>query len=279
MTGIPPRSISASSASRVVPGTSVTIARDEPASALKSVDLPAFGRPRIATRQPAESRRPGPVAGGEPVERELGRLEARGDAGVDGLTRVLREVDRGREAGGRADEVLAHRSQAPRERALEARERRPRGPGRSRVDQLAHGLGAHQVDLAGPERALGELPRPRRPRSGRHGGGDHARDDRGTAVDRDLGDVLAREGGGTGEDRDEGAVDRLPVRGAQLGESRTARRERRGERGRERAEDAARVGTGDADQRDRGAPERSRERDDRVEGRRVGERHGTKSKQ
>ena len=57
-TGMPRTSAVACSVSRVVPGTSVTMARALPTSALKSVDFPALGRPTIATRQPAERSRP-----------------------------------------------------------------------------------------------------------------------------------------------------------------------------------------------------------------------------
>ena len=45
-------------ASRVVPGISVTIARSVPSSALKSDDLPAFGRPAITSKAPSRSRSP-----------------------------------------------------------------------------------------------------------------------------------------------------------------------------------------------------------------------------
>ena len=45
VTGMPPTSTRSVSTSRVVPGTSVTIARAAPTSALNRLDLPAFGRP------------------------------------------------------------------------------------------------------------------------------------------------------------------------------------------------------------------------------------------
>ena len=46
------------SVSRVVPGTSVTMARSPPTSALSSVLLPAFGLPASTTRSPSSSMRP-----------------------------------------------------------------------------------------------------------------------------------------------------------------------------------------------------------------------------
>ncbi len=46
----PPRSSTVSTASRVVPGISLTSTRSRPRSALTRLDLPTFGRPRIATR-------------------------------------------------------------------------------------------------------------------------------------------------------------------------------------------------------------------------------------
>src|SRR6476469_3674308 len=45
-----PRTSTVSIESRVVPGTSETITRSSPSSAFRRLDLPTFGRPRIATR-------------------------------------------------------------------------------------------------------------------------------------------------------------------------------------------------------------------------------------
>src|SRR5213078_4488570 len=45
-----PRRKTVSIASRVVPGWSETITRSSPSSAFSRLDLPTFGRPRIATR-------------------------------------------------------------------------------------------------------------------------------------------------------------------------------------------------------------------------------------
>ncbi len=47
-----------STVSRVVPATSVTIARSYPSNLLNRDDLPALGRPAIATRAPSCRRRP-----------------------------------------------------------------------------------------------------------------------------------------------------------------------------------------------------------------------------
>ena len=44
--------------SRVVPGTSVTIARSAPSNRLSTLDLPALGFPTIAARAPSRARRP-----------------------------------------------------------------------------------------------------------------------------------------------------------------------------------------------------------------------------
>ena len=74
-----PRSSSVSIESRVVPGTSETIVRSAPIKALKSDDLPTFGRPRIATRiasSPGE-RRAGAVLfelGDDEVEQVAGAV-------------------------------------------------------------------------------------------------------------------------------------------------------------------------------------------------------------
>ena len=50
-------------ASRVVPGTSETITRSSPSSAFRRLDLPTFGRPRIATRIASSPTSCGPLPG------------------------------------------------------------------------------------------------------------------------------------------------------------------------------------------------------------------------
>ena len=50
-------------ASRVVPGTSETITRSSPRSAFRRLDLPTFGRPRIATRIASSPTAVGPLPG------------------------------------------------------------------------------------------------------------------------------------------------------------------------------------------------------------------------
>ena len=54
-TGAPHISSVSSSVSRVVPGMEVTIARSVPMSALKRLDLPAFGAPNMATNAPSRN--------------------------------------------------------------------------------------------------------------------------------------------------------------------------------------------------------------------------------
>jgi hypothetical protein len=54
--------------SRVVPGTSVTIARSAPSSALKRLDLPVFGRPAITTCAPSRMMRPAMRVGQQRIE-------------------------------------------------------------------------------------------------------------------------------------------------------------------------------------------------------------------
>src|SRR2546426_4954491 len=56
--GNPSITAPASMASRVVPGTSVTIARSRPRSALKSDDFPALGRPAMTSSAPSRNRSP-----------------------------------------------------------------------------------------------------------------------------------------------------------------------------------------------------------------------------
>ena len=59
----PSRSNSVSIASRVVPGTSDTITRSSPRIAFSRLDLPTFGRPRIATRIASSPTCDGPAPG------------------------------------------------------------------------------------------------------------------------------------------------------------------------------------------------------------------------
>ena len=68
----PSRSTASVTRSRVVPGTSVTIARDAPASALNRLDLPTFGSPTIATCSPSRISRPRRAS----AEQRVGPLRA-----------------------------------------------------------------------------------------------------------------------------------------------------------------------------------------------------------
>ena len=65
----PSRSTISVTRSRVVPGTSVTIARDAPTSALNRLDLPTFGWPTIATCSPSRTSRPRARVGEQRVDR------------------------------------------------------------------------------------------------------------------------------------------------------------------------------------------------------------------
>ena len=58
-----PRWSTVSIASRVVPGTSETITRSSPSKALSRLDLPTFGRPRMATRIASSPTSCGPLPG------------------------------------------------------------------------------------------------------------------------------------------------------------------------------------------------------------------------
>ena len=56
--GMPATLISSSMMSRVVPGTSVTMARSMPRRALRRLDLPTFGRPTMTVLTPSRRMRP-----------------------------------------------------------------------------------------------------------------------------------------------------------------------------------------------------------------------------
>ena len=61
ITSWPPRSMATSRTSLVVPGSSVTMATSDFASALSRLDFPAFGGPASATRKPSRMMRPRPT--------------------------------------------------------------------------------------------------------------------------------------------------------------------------------------------------------------------------
>ena len=183
--------------SRVVPGTSVTMARSAPTSALNRLDLPTLGRPAITTVAPSRIKRPRARVGEQRVDRGHDR---RVDA--DWRRPTARRSDNPRpgkssDASSRAMRSNSSASMcgdARGQRAVELIERHARLQRRGRVDQIGHRLGLHQIALAVEERAQRELARLGEPRAGAHGRAHDAVEQDRAAVRADLDDVLAGVG-------------------------------------------------------------------------------------
>ena len=171
-TGTPSRFTSSSRVSRVVPARGVTIARSRVSSRLNSEDLPTLGRPTMASDAPSRTMRP--------VWKPSSRVRHESQRAVDDPAQLLprqvrfrfvHELDRGLAPGDALLQGFAQRGEPLRQRPLGLGEGDPRLVQRARLDQVAHRLGASQVDPAVPHRAVGELAgaRRRRPRVHRRG--------------------------------------------------------------------------------------------------------------
>ena len=161
---MPSRSSCSSSVSRVVPATSVTMARSRASSRLNSDDLPALGRPTM-TSVGAVAHQP---AGAEAVQQLPARGLARraiaaaklpgGQVGLGLVHELHRRL-------GPRDPLLQRLAQRPdplRDRALGLGEGDPGLVQRPRAHQVADRLGAGQVQPAVAQRSVGELAGPGR---------------------------------------------------------------------------------------------------------------------
>ena len=81
--------------SRVVPGTSVTIARAVPTSALNRLDLPTLGSPTIATWRPSRTTRPRARGGEQCLSPHENAVDGRRDrTRLDEVITLVGKVDR-----------------------------------------------------------------------------------------------------------------------------------------------------------------------------------------
>ena len=194
VTGSPPISIVSRTMSRVVPGIGVTIARSLPTSRLSSVDLPAFGRPRITALKPARRRAAAAVRlrHRRDVAQRVTRSAPRFVAG-DELVALFREIERRLQPRDHVEQRLPDRRRLPAQHPFEIRQRQLRLQRRARVDQIRDRLRLHEIELAVEHRALGELARLRHPRAERHARRDHPLDEQRIAVQRQLDEIVAGE--------------------------------------------------------------------------------------
>mmetsp|Transcript_5791 Transcript_5791/g.17338 ORF Transcript_5791/g.17338 Transcript_5791/m.17338 type:complete len:313 (+) Transcript_5791:87-1025(+) len=86
-TGMPPSCSDTVTTSRVVPSIGETIAASRRASRLRSEDLPAFGRPRIATRTPSRTASPRPPSSSSAsISRRISRISPTADESAASVT-------------------------------------------------------------------------------------------------------------------------------------------------------------------------------------------------
>ena len=190
----PSRRMVSRSTSRVVPGTSVTMARSLPASAFSSELLPAFGGPTITACRPSRSLRPRSASASSCVRFACAccksfphRCAAQRVQGFVG------EIDRRFHMHAQRRQAVGECIDASREHALQRASRRAR---RARVgsgDQVGDGLGLGQVEAIVEEGALAEFARPRRPRAQRAGACDQLLQHHRAAVRLQFDHVFAGE--------------------------------------------------------------------------------------
>ena len=190
------RSSSASIASRVVPGSSVTIARSTPRSALNRLDFPAFGRPAITVSAPSRSNSPSGAW----------RSSASSSAARSAAATATRSGATGPSSSSGKSMSYASRASisSTAARRLSIRRDRPRSRANSaaspirveRASMRSSGrLGLDEVELPVQVGAAGELAGLGRAGAGRAGGVEQQRGHHGATVAGDLQHVLARERG------------------------------------------------------------------------------------
>ena len=161
-------SIASVTRSRVVPGTSVTIARDAPASALNRLDLPDV---RLADDRDLQTFANQPAAArvaeqrGRALEQIVDRRRQR--ARLDEVITLVRKIDRRLEPRDQIEQRRVDRGDGARQRAVELIERRARLQRRRppRSDR-ATASACVQIDPPVQKRAQRELARLGEPRAG-----------------------------------------------------------------------------------------------------------------
>jgi hypothetical protein len=218
---------------------------------LNRVDLPALGRPRIATREPGQSG----DGGFEPRERSRRQR----------LPHVLGEIDRRGESGRRRAEILSGLRQAARDRPLESADGKARGRLGPRLDQVPDRFGFQKIHLPEQEGPFRELSGTGRARAGGDQSVEHLPGQDRAAVDRQLRGVLSRRGRRCREERREALIDGLAPgipKGNEIG---IARLDSLREPASHFAQDREALPSGNSQQRQRRSSHRGRQRRDRVE--------------
>ena len=217
--------------SRVVPGTSVTIARCAPTSALNRLDLPTFGWPTIATCSTLANQPAAPRVAEQRVDRaRRSRRSRRATAPARRSDSPRRENRPSLEP---RDQIEQRRVDLARSRAsacLQLIERRARLQRRHRVDQIGDRFGLRQIDAAVQKRAQRELAGLGEPRAARIAAATIASQHDRAAVRADLDDVFAGVRCGRGKVRDDDVIDRDRVRPREIGRERRVPRLERARR-------------------------------------------------
>ena len=229
VTGREPRTMRASTGSRVVPGVGATMATSRPASALMRLDFAGVRRARDDDREPLADALAASVVGEVPGE---GGGEARERRRVLDLGEVLvGEIDRGFGVREQAAKLLGPAAIERAQLALElAQGLAALGFGFG-IDEIGDGFGLEEVHAAVEEGAAGELAGlGRAGAEGDEGFGDLL-DDGVAAVEEKLRAILAGIGRGRGKPEDEGVVERFAAWAAEAAEACAARRREAAESG------------------------------------------------
>ncbi len=186
--------------------------------------------------------------------------------GVAGFGRdvLIGKIDVGLDVREELEDALLQRRDAPAERAGELLVRGAQREIGLRGDEVHHGLGLREVELAVEERALRELAGLRQPRAGLQQEIEQAPRDQQAAMSGKLDHVLARVARRRGEMREQNlvdfvvaVVDRAEFRAPQLPRAAAAKEPRNDRRG---------LGSADADERDGALADGRGDRGDRVGG-------------
>ena len=193
--------------SRVVPGCGETIATSRRASALTSVDLPAFGGPMTAISMPSRMRSPRPASSRWPADLRLQPAHARRATSAAipaGRSSSAKSISASRCASARKQPVPPAVVKGA-ERAAELGKRLPPLRRGLRRNQIGEAFDGGQIEPAVGEGAPAELARFRRPQPGKPAERrKHRRDHRAAAVDVQFDHVLAGKAGGARETTERG---------------------------------------------------------------------------
>ncbi len=154
-----PTSTVSSTVSRVVPGSSVTMTRWNPARAFSKLDLPTLGLPKITARTPLAQHLPPGDGRQQSLQGSLGTGQTAGIRSQAELVNVLvRVVQYGVKMAAQVCEGVIDRLQPADQGALHLPRRIGGGLRSLRLDEVNDRLRLGQVHPAVQKRPLGELP-------------------------------------------------------------------------------------------------------------------------